>query len=199
MNIWFTIEFSLLAFLSTWMTATAIMVLRGRRQREEEMKNLYEQVIGALQTGDLPRAILILEGEPGPLASILSSVLTEATKFNPKLRVAYKVTIESLRRRSQIQTNPLRIIPPFAIIFGILGLLVALIIGDSQAWTIAFLMLIIVLVISIISFLVRISTERQSRENLIAAGDLGKSMLDFLLSPESPLRRLRGQAFPPLQ
>ena len=72
MNLWLSIEFWFLAFLSTWMTATAILALKGYRRFEEEMGNLYEQVYGAVRSGDLPRAILLLEGEPGPLAGLPS-------------------------------------------------------------------------------------------------------------------------------
>lgn len=202
MGISLAIEFWILAILSTWMTATAILVLKGRRQLEEEMRNLYEQVIGAVRKGDLPRAILILEGEPGPLAAILSSVLIEATKFTPKLRVAYKVTLESLKRRSHLRTNPLRIVSLVAALIGVIGLVVpfaALLAGNPPAWAHAFLLLLLAVIISAIAYGIQGSAERQAREGLEAAGDLGKQMLSYLLSPESPLRALRGQAFPPPQ
>ena len=69
MGLWLSIEFWLLALLSTWMTATAIGIFKGQKQLEEELENLYGQVYGSVRSGDLPRAILLLEGEPGPLAA----------------------------------------------------------------------------------------------------------------------------------
>jgi len=199
MNPAFGIELVILALMSTWMTATAILVLRARIHRVEEMKNLHEQVIGSVRSGDLPRAILILEGEDGPLAAILSSVLTEATKFTPKLKVAYKVTVESLKRRGMVRTNPLRIVTMLSVLVGILGFLIpliTLIAGNTPSWGHAFILLITAFVVSAISYTVLMIADRQQRENLDVASELGREMLSFLLSEESPLRSIGGRAFP---
>ncbi len=199
MNTGFAIEFWILALLSMWMTATAIIVLRARRQRVEEMQNLYQQVIGSVRTGDLPRAILILEGEAGPLATILSSILTESTKFTPKLKVSYKVTVESLKRRDLIRTNPLRIVSMLSVLVGLLGVLnpvISLMTGGQNSWIPVLYLLILALIISLVSYIFLRLADRQQRENLDFASDLGRDLLNYLLSPESPLRTLRGQAFP---
>lgn len=199
MNIGFAIEFWALALLSTWMTATAIILLRARRQRVEEMQNLYQQVMGSVRTGDLPRAILILEGEGGPLAAILSSILTESTKFTPKLKVSYKVTVESLKRRDLIRTNPLRIVSMLAVLIGVLGILnpvISLMTGGQNSWMPVLLLLVLAILISLVSYIFLKIADRQQSENLDVASDLGRELLNYLLSPESPLRTLRGQAFP---
>jgi len=198
-NIGFAIEFWALALLSTWMTATAIILLRARRQRVEEMQNLYQQVMGSVRTGDLPRAILILEGEGGPLAAILSSILTESTKFTPKLKVSYKVTVESLKRRDLIRTNPLRIVSMLAVLIGVLGILnpvISLMTGGQNSWMPVLLLLVLAILISLVSYIFLKIADRQQSENLDVASDLGRELLNYLLSPESPLRTLRGQAFP---
>ena len=120
---WFIIELILLALASTWITASAFIAIGGRSSRAKEMNNLYEQVLGAVRAGDLPRAILILEGEPGPLARLLSSILTESTKFTPKLRVAYKISLESLKRHGQVAISPLKLVLVVSPAIGVLGLL----------------------------------------------------------------------------
>jgi uncharacterized membrane protein YqjE len=187
MGAWLTIIFCLLALASVWMTASAIIAFTGRRQREDEMVNLYEQVVGAIRNGDLPRAILLLEGEPGPLATLLSSILTEATKFTPKLRVAYKITLESLKRRSMLNVSSLRAISFVAIFLGLLGLfspLVALITNDVPAWRHAIFVFVLSLVIAAIAQGALITAVRQDRDMLIAAGELGRKLLNVLMKPE---------------
>lgn len=199
MDTWFAIEFWFLALLSTWMTAAAILSFRGRSHREEDMNNLFEQVIGAVRSGDLPRAILLLEGEPGPLAALLSSVLTEATKFTPKLRVAYKITLETLRRRSQVTMSPLRVVTAAAPIVGVLGFLypiAVLIAGSAPPWAHALWLLVISLLIGGSAHVCLTIADRQDRDNLLVAGDLGRKLLTYLLGPESPLPALRGRSFP---
>jgi hypothetical protein len=195
---WFTIEFWLLALVSTWMTASAIIALRGRVQHDEQMNNLYEQVLGAVRVGDLPRAILILEGEPGPLAKLLSSILTEATRFTPKLRVAYKITLESIKRHGQIALSPLRgasLIAPAIGVLGFLGPLTVLMIGNTPSWMHALWLLLLSVVISAIAYMLHSFASRAGRESAEVAGDLGRKLLNYLLSPESPLPSLRGQSF----
>jgi hypothetical protein len=193
------IEFCLLALVSTWMTATAIVAFRGRNQRAEEMNNLYEQVLGAVRAGDLPRAILILEGEPGPLAKLLSSILTESTKFTPKLRVAYKISLESLKRHGQVAVTPLRLaalVAPAIGLLGLLGPLAVLILGRTPSWPHALLLLLLSAAISAIAYILLSIAVRFDRDSLLVAGDLGRKMLNYLLSPESPLTGLRGRSFP---
>ncbi len=199
MGVWLVIDFLLIALLSTWMTATAIGAFRDRSHFREEMSNLFEQVFGSVRSGDLPRAILLLEGEPGPLASILSSILTEATKFTPKLRVAYKVTLESMRRRSQVRTNPLRAISIFAPMLGILAFvspIVAAATGGQALWTHALMVAAVGVAIGAVSYLLLVLAQRQIHRTLDSAGEFGRKLLAFLLSPDSPLQTLRGRSFP---
>lgn len=199
MGLWLSIEFWLLALLSTWMTATAISIFKGQKQLEEEMENLYGQVYGSVRSGDLPRAILLLEGEPGPLASLLSSILTEATKFTPKLRVAYKVTLESMKRRSQVRMNPLRVVSLFAPALGVLGFLsplIALMTGSPSAWMHALWLCVCGFAIGLISYGILAIAERRNRQDMEDVGEYGRKLLGYLLSPESPLQTLRGQSFP---
>ncbi len=184
MGAWLTIVFWVLAVLATWMTATAIIVLRARRDRLEDMTNLYEQVVGAVRAGDLPRAVLLLEGEPGPLATLLSSILTEATKFTPKLRVAYKITLESLKRRSLVTVSPLRAVMILALIFGVMAFLsplAAVFQGATPVWTHTLAIFILSMVIALIAQILYAVAARQDRENLIAAGDMGRNLLTVLL------------------
>ncbi|HDS30394.1 MAG TPA: hypothetical protein ENN67_05050 [Firmicutes bacterium] len=186
MGAWLIIVFVLLGLLSVWMTASAIIAFTGQRQREDEMLNLYEQVAGAVRNGDLPRAILLLEGEPGPLAILLSSILTEATKFTPKLRVAYKITLESLKRRSMMNVSSLRAISIIAIFLGILGIvspIVALIENDTPAWRHSIFVLIVAVVIAAISQITMVIAIRQDREMLLSAGELGRKLLGVLMKP----------------
>ncbi|MCX6645171.1 MAG: hypothetical protein NTY09_02260 [bacterium] len=199
MGIWLIIIFVILALLSTWMTATAFFVLSNGRQSGEEMTNLFEQVFGSVRSGDLPRAILVLEGEPGPMAKLLSCMLTEATKFTPKLRVAYKVTLESMRRRNQVAMNPLRIIraaAPLAGILGFLGPLISVGSGNPSTWPHAFWVFILGIVIGLIAATVLAVTERQNDRTIDLAEELGRKLLTYLLGPDSPLGSIRGQAFP---
>jgi hypothetical protein len=202
MGAWFAAEFCLLAVLSTWMTASAILALKGNRQRHEEMNELYEQVVSSVRSGDLPRAILLLEGEPGPLAALLSSILTEATKFTPKLRVAYKITLESLKRRSQVTMNPLRAVSLMAPAVGVIGFVVpiwALLADGRPAWTHHVALLILASILGAIAHFCLVIAERQDRDSLLIAGELGRKLLNFLLGSESPLPALRGRGFPPVQ
>ncbi|MFH1675468.1 MAG: hypothetical protein ABIC40_00485, partial [bacterium] len=130
------------------------------------MNNLYEQVLGAVRTGDFPRAILMLEGEEGQLAILMASILTEATKFAPKLRVAYKITLESLRRQSQLTTGPLRfsaIVSPLIGILGFLAPLISLIRGTSPMWYHALVLLGVSFVIGITSRVILHVSEKQNR------------------------------------
>lgn len=199
MAIWLGIEFWLLAIISTWMTASAITALRGRAQKTEEMNNLYEQVIGALRAGDLPRAILLLEGEPGPLARLLSSLLTESTKLSPKLRVAYKITLESLKRQGQLAVTPLRAVGFIAPLLGLLGMvasLIAALFNATPYWAQALWLLLLSVVISGISWLFLYTINKADKESIAVAGDYGRKLLNILLSPDSPLISLRGHAFP---
>lgn len=199
MGTWLIIIFIVLGLLSTWMTATALFILGNRRQAEEDMNNLFEQVFGSVKSGDLPRAILLLEGEPGPMARLLSSMLTEATKFTPKLRVAYKVTLESMKRRDQVGMNPLRLIRIAAPVVGILGFLGPLVSLGSEnppSWTHALLLFVLGLVIGAISAVVLTMAERQSTQASDFVGDLGRKLLTYLLGPESPLGSIRGKSFP---
>jgi hypothetical protein len=198
-GIWLIIIFVILALLSTWMTATALFVLSNGRQSEDEMTNLFEQVFGSVRSGDLPRAILVLEGEPGPMAKLLSSMLTEATKFTPKLRVAYKVTLESMRRRHQVILNPLRIIRAAAPLAGILGFAGPLISAGSpnpSTWPHAFWVFVLGIVISAVAATFLAIAERQSDRTIDLAEELGRKLLTFLLGPDSPLGSIRGKAFP---
>jgi hypothetical protein len=199
MGAWFAFEFWLLALVATWMTATAIVALRSRTRRMEDMNNLYEQVIGAVRTGDLPRAILILEGEPGSLAKLLSSVLTECTKLAPKLRVAYKISLESLKRQGLVALSPLRMVVFLAPLIGILGFLgpaaVALM-GRSASWIHALWLLLLSAIIAGLSWLFLSAASKLDRDSLTVAGDLGRKLLNYLLGPESPLTALRGRSFP---
>lgn len=199
MGTWLTVIFILLALLSTWMTATALFVLFNRGQAEEEMTNLFEQVFGSVKTGDLPRAILLLEGEPGPMAKLLSTILTEATKFTPKLRVAYKVTLESMKRRHQVNMNPLRIVRLMAPIIGIIGFggpLMSLGSANPSTWAHAFWIFVLSVLIGAVSRVILAVAERQSSQTLDLIGDHGRRLLSYLLGPESPLGSIRGQAFP---
>jgi hypothetical protein len=199
MGAWLITLFIILALLSTWMTATILFLLINQNQTREDMNNLFEQVFGAVRSGDLPRAILLLEGEPGPMARLLSSMLTEATKFTPKLRVSYKVTLESMRRRSDVSMNPLRIIRIAAPVIGLLGFLqpfMSLGSGNPASWMHATWFFILGIVIGAISAAALIIAERQSSNIIDFAGDLGKKLLTFLLGPESPLGAIRGKAFP---
>jgi len=193
------IEYALLFILSTWMTATAIRQMRGAAAVEEEMQNLHEQVFGAVKSGDLPRAILILEGEPGPLAAILTNVLTEATKFTPKLRVAYKVTLESIKRKSLIATNPFRIVTLIAPIIGVVWFLATLLSKNPASMSISIWFMLLSFVIAALSFILNSITVKQDQEQILQAGDLGRQTLNFLLSPQSPLPAIRGRSFPPAQ
>lgn len=202
MGTWFAVEFWFLALLSTWMTASAILAIRGHRQRREEMEGLYEQVVSSVRDGDLPRAILLLEGEPGPLAALLSSILTEATKFTPKLRVAYKITLESLKRRSQVTMNPLRAVSVLAPVVGVIGLVIptwAWAVGGPPAWIHFVALLILAAIIAVIAHSCLAMAQRQDKDSLLIAGELGRKLLDFLLGSESPLPALRGRGFPPAQ
>jgi hypothetical protein len=167
-------------------------------QHVEQMNNLYEQVLGAVRVGDLPRAILILEGEPGPLAKLLSSILSEATKFTPKMRVAYKISLESLKRQGQIVLSPLRgasLIAPAIGILGFLGPLFVLILGHNPSWMHALWLMILSFVIAGIAYALHTYANRADNESIQVAGDLGRKLLNYLLSPESPLASLRGQSF----
>ena len=199
MSVWFAFEFWLLALVATWMTATAIVALRSRTRRMEDMNNLYEQVIGAVRTGDLPRAILILEGEPSQLARLLSSVLTECTKLAPKLRVAYKISLESLKRQGLVALSPLRMAAFLAPLIGILGLLgpaVVALMGHPASWIHALLLLLLSAIIAGLSWLFLSAASKVDRDSLIVAGDLGRKLLNYLLGPERPLTVLRGRSFP---
>ena len=199
MGTWLTIIFIVLGLLSTWMTAKALFLLGSRRQEEEDMNNLFEQVFGSVKSGDLPRAILILEGEPGPMAKLLSSMLTEATKFTPKLRVAYKVTLESMKRRDQVNMNPLRLVrftAPVVGIFSFLGPIISLGSESHPLWTHALLLFVLGLVIGAISAVTLTMAERQSAKINDFAGVLGRKLLTYLLGPESPLSSIRGKSFP---
>jgi hypothetical protein len=196
---WFIVELVLLALVSTWMTASAIVALGGKSRRIEEMNNLYEQVLGAVRAGDLPRAILILEGEPGALAKLLSSILTESTKFTPKIRVAYKISLESLKRRGQVAISPLRLvflIAPAIGVLGLLGPLGALTLGHPASWMLALMLLVVSVVIAVICYALLTVAVRVDRDSLLVAADLGRKLLNYLLGPESPLTTLRGQSFP---
>jgi len=199
MGIFLGIEYLLLFLLSTWMTATAIRLLKGAAVMDEDMDNLHGQVLGAVRAGDLPRAILILEGEPGPLAAILSNVLTEATKFTPKLRVAYKVTLESIKRRSMVATNPFRLVMMFAPFIGIVWFIVSIFGKNQTSFTISLWLMLLSFLIALVSWFINGITVKQDQQRLLKAGDLGRQVLNFLLSPESPLPALRGRAFPPAQ
>jgi len=196
---WYAVEFFILAFLSTWMTATILLALSSKRQREEDMNNLYEQVVGALRVGDLPRAVLMLEGETGPLAKLLASILNESTKYAPKLRVAYKVTLESLKRHSQISSVRLRVIAYLSLLVGILGFLGPLgaaLLHKTPSWLLSFMLFIISLFIAGIAYLSLARVSKMEQEEVVQAGDLGRKLLNYLLSSESPLKFLRGDSFP---
>jgi hypothetical protein len=198
-GVWLITEFWLLAVLSTWMTATAIFTLRGRGRRKEDMLNLYEQVVGSVRSGDLPRAILLLEGEAGPLAALLSSILTEATKFTPKLRVAYKVTLESMKRRGEVSVNPLRVISVAAPVIGVLGFVspvAALITGAPVAWPHALWLAVLSVLIAAVSYGTLFLAERHNRDTQDTVGELGRKLLSYLLSDDSPLHAVRGKSFP---
>jgi len=203
MDLWLGITFWAIFILSTFMTASALVALKGRTRREEEMQNIFEQVMGAVRAGDLPRSILLLEGEPGTLPTLLSSILTEATKFTPKLRVAYKVTMETQKRRSKVRQNPLRLVAYTAPVVGLLSILSPIfgLMSSSvpSAWLHAFIILLIGVAVGVLSYFLLKLAEKQDQDALIEAGEYGRKMLNYLLGPESPLKLLRGQAFPPLQ
>ena len=189
----------MLALLSTWLTATTIIAVPSRRRYDEDVGNLYEQVLGAVKSGDLPRGILFLEGEDFPMARILSAILTESTKFTPKLRVAYKITLESLRRRSQVEMTPLKIVTVLAPLLGLLGMIVpvaALIGGSAPPWKMAFLLLVLGIIVGGASQICLSFATRQYLESLDSASEYGKKMLNFLLSADSPLSELRMSRFP---
>lgn len=199
MTAWYAVEFWLLALVSTWMTASAIVALGSVSQRKEDMENLYEQVLGAMRAGDLPRAILILEGEPGPLARLLSALLNESTKFSPKLRVAYKVTLESIKRHGQAALNPLRLAGLTAFVIGVVGLagpIGALIAGNTPPWWLAVSVLTLSLVIGAVASFLRITAMRADSNTLLIAEDLGRKLLNYLLGPESPLASVTSRNFP---
>ena len=199
MGILLAIEYLLLFLLSTWMTATAIRILRTLSNSEEEMQNLHGQVFGAVKSGDLPRAILILEGEPGPLASILSNILTEATKFTPKLRVAYKVTLESLKRKSMVATNPFRLVTLIAPVLGVICFVINLLVKNPESINQSIWFLVLSVVISLISWILNSITSKYDLNCIILASDLSREVLTYLLSPESPLPAMRGRSFPPAE
>lgn len=202
MGILFTIIFVVLGLISTWMTATGIFLLMSKHEEEEEMTNLYEQVYGSVKSGDMPRAILLLEGEPGPMARLLSSILTEATKFTPKLRVAYKVTLESMKRRNQINSNPLRIIKVVAPVLGVLGFLNPVVTGltsEPSAWLLSLWLFVLSVVIGGISVLILNLAERRRNNVMVLVGDQGRKLLVYLLGSDSPLASMRGDVFPEVQ
>lgn len=199
MNPVFIIEFLLLFILSTWMTSAAVSVLSGKRLEDEEMSNLFEQVLGAVRTGDLPRAILILEGEEGPMVRILSAILTEGTKFTPKLRVAYKITLESLRRRSQVNLNPMKFVSVVAPILGVIGMLVpvlASLSGMQAPWSRAAILLAAGVIIGGISQVCLAMATKNYDRTLAAAETYGRKLLGWLLGNDSPLPELRQKKFP---
>jgi biopolymer transport protein ExbB/TolQ len=194
----FSIEFWLLGLLSAWMTASAISILPQRQKYHESVHNLFEQVLGAVRAGDLPRAVLFLEGEDEPMPRVLSAILTEATKFTPKLRVAYKITLESIKRRSQVNLNPLRIVTILAPLLGLVGFLmalIALITGGTPNWPVAFFLLVISLAIAGISQVIFSVSVRLHKEAISAAESYGRKLLNFLMGPESPLSELRQKRF----
>ncbi len=179
--------FCLLGLVSIWMTASAINALTGQRAREDDMVNLYEQVVGSIRSGDLPRAVLLLEGEPGPLATLLSAILTEATKFTPKLRVAYKITLESLKRRSLLNVSHLKAAAFISIVLGLLAIvtpIAALVKNADPAWSHAILVLIVAFAIALFAQIFQSIAIRRDRDGLIAAGELGRKLLKILMGSE---------------
>lgn len=187
MGVFLIVIFCLLGLVSIWMTASAINALTGQRAREDDMINLFEQVVGSIRSGDLPRAVLLLEGEPGPLATLLSAILTEATRFTPKLRVAYKITLESLKRRSLLNVSHLKAAAFISIVLGLLAIvtpIAALVKNTEPAWSHAILVLIVAFAIALFAQIFQSIAIRRDRDGLIAAGELGRKLLKILMGSE---------------
>lgn len=195
MGIWVGLLFWILALLATWTTAT-FLILKSQTTVDEDMENLYEQVSGAVRNGDTARALLLLEGEHGNLASLLSGILSESTKFNPRLRVTYKITLESLKRRSLITLAPLRVVYSTAPVIGVMALLSPIISLFRQvpaAWGHALFILVLSLLIMAAARYAYSIAGKKDEGYLEAVGNYGRLLLNSVLSIQDPTFKTQEQ------
>jgi hypothetical protein len=104
-----------------------------------------------------------------------------------------------MKRRGEVSVNPLRVISVAAPVIGVLGFVspvAALITGAPVAWPHALWLAVLSVLIAAVSYGTLFLAERHNRDTQDTVGELGRKLLSYLLSDDSPLHAVRGKSFP---